>query len=134
MDGAPVAVLGIAELWALARVDLGLADVEFLGLTPAALELLLNRGIARDRKVQFHAATIAAAIYNVNNDWEKRPQGWTPADFMPGAGDEEAEDMRTFIEQAERGDPFDVDPGDLAAFKARVEAKVTPPRGAVYAR
>lgn len=62
-----------------------------------------------------------AALYNVNNDWDKRPQGWSAADFMPGARTDEDE-MREFVEAVQRGDNFEADPEEAARFRRQMEA------------
>jgi hypothetical protein len=64
---------------------------------------------------------VQAALYNVNNDWDKRPQGWSAADFMPGAKTEKDE-MREFVEAVQRGDKFEMDPDEAALFRRQMEA------------
>jgi hypothetical protein len=69
------------------------------------------------------AAAIQAAIFNVNNDWDKRPQGWVPADFMPGAViKSERDELLEFAEAVARGDTFDEpDHEELARCRGEIE-------------
>lgn len=75
--------------------------------------------VARD-EARWIAATIRADIWNQNRDLENnRPL--TGADFMPGARTEEDE-MREFAEKVMSGEHFQVDPVEVAAFRARLKA------------
>ena len=69
----------------------------------------------------YPAALICSVIANVNRDPDKRSEPWQPADFMPGAKSEHDE-MREFVEAIERGDAFEVDPEEMAAFKKDLES------------
>jgi hypothetical protein len=54
------------------------------------------------------AAMICAQIWNTHNNWEKRPEGFTAADFMPGAViQSEEEKLLEFAERVAAGDTFD---------------------------
>lgn len=86
-----------------------------------------------DRNVQLDrlaaAAAIQATMRNLQNDWEERPQGWVPADFMPGAVIKtEREKLIEFAEAIERGDTFEeeeVDPEELARHRDAVERTIS---------
>jgi hypothetical protein len=70
------------------------------------------------------AASIQAAIYNTHNDWDKRPEGWTAADFMPGAVIQTEEDrLIEFAERVMAGDSFEdgaPDPEEMDEFRRTV--------------
>lgn len=55
-------------------------------------------------------------LANIHRDEEKRPEPYAAADFLPGAATEEDE-MREFAERVMRGDKFEVDPDQVAAFR-----------------
>jgi hypothetical protein len=65
------------------------------------------------------AAAIQATLYNLHNDWDKRPQGWVPADFMPGAVvKSEQEELHEWAEQVLNGGSFDEpDPDEYSRFR-----------------
>jgi hypothetical protein len=60
-------------------------------------------------------------IANVNRDTDRKPEPFTAADFMPGAKSEEDE-MREFVEKVQRGESFEVDPEEAAAFRRTMAA------------
>lgn len=64
---------------------------------------------------------VITAIYNVNNDYEKNPEGFSPMDFMPGAKSAD-DDMREFVEAVERGDKFETSAEEIAAFRSGIES------------
>jgi hypothetical protein len=80
-----------------------------------------------DRDVQLDrlaaAAAIQATICNTHNDWEKRPEGWVPANFMPGAKSERDE-LLEFAEAVARGDTFD-EPDAVELERCRGEIEKT---------
>ena len=59
---------------------------------------------------------ICSVVANCHRDEEKRAEPFTPADFLPGASTEE-DDMREFAEAVMRGEKFEVDPEQVAAFR-----------------
>ena len=67
------------------------------------------------------AAMICSVMANIVRDEDKRPEPWTPADFMPGAKTEEDE-MREFAEAVARGDSFETDPALIADWKTKMQA------------
>jgi hypothetical protein len=62
------------------------------------------------------AAMICSLLANIHRDEDAHPEPYTPADFMPGAKSEE-DDMREFAEAVMRGDKFEMDPEQAAAFR-----------------
>ncbi len=62
---------------------------------------------------------ICAVVANAYRDPDKKPEPFTVADFMPGARTEEDE-MREFVERVQRGDTFEVDPAEAAAFRRQM--------------
>jgi hypothetical protein len=106
-------------LWAIARADLGLTDIEFLQMIPAALELLMRRLQVRDRKALHGAAMICAEVWNAAGkelDRQKLPDGMAPKDFLPELPEErirrEADEDEE--EEARKAPP---DATDFARFK-----------------
>jgi hypothetical protein len=65
------------------------------------------------------AAMICSLLANINRDEERRPEPYTPNDFLPGARTEEDE-MREFAEAVMRGDTFEVDPEQIAEFRQKM--------------
>jgi hypothetical protein len=67
---------------------------------------------------------ICAQIWNTHNDWEKRPEGFTAADFMPGAVIQtEEEKLLAFAERVVAGDTFEdgaPDAEELDSFRRQV--------------
>lgn len=102
-------------LYARARRRFGLDRAEFLSISPRELYLLLEADEDCDRDRYAAAGLIAAQIWNVNNDWDKRPQGFTAADFMPGAVvKSEQDELAEFAEAVLRGETFDApDPAEI---------------------
>jgi len=88
-------------------------------MAPVALDALMSRSAIGDRKRLFSGAMVCATICNVKNDWEKNPDGWTPADFLPGARRED--DTDRFIREMESGELQKVDPRAMAAFKMKLQ-------------
>lgn len=88
------------RVWSFARLDLGLSDTDFWGLTPRQFCALTDRHRdAFDRLLTGHAMT--CAVYaNVHRDEEKRPQPFQPADFMPNwdASAKQTEDEKKLAE------------------------------------
>jgi hypothetical protein len=74
------------ELWAYARVELGLSDTEFWRLTLYELDLLA----VRHRRVQHiadrRAALGAWILVNVNRDSKKQPEPFSLADVVAWLG------------------------------------------------
>ena len=107
--------IAIIELWAIARVDLGLSDAEFLRLAPVALDALIDRLQVRRDEARWRTAAIRSDIWNVNRDLENN-ELLTAADFMPGAKSQ-AEKDREFVEMVQRGERFKVDPEKERRFR-----------------
>lgn len=85
-------------------------------MPPVALGVLIRQAALDSLRP---AAMVCASIWNTHNDYEKRPQGWSPADFLPGA--ESCEDMEEFAEKVQRGEQFEAPPPEvMETFKARM--------------
>ncbi len=53
---------------------------------------LLERHIANIKRQDYHAALICAVLANINRDPQKKPDPFTPADFMPSLAVPEKEE------------------------------------------
>jgi hypothetical protein len=82
--------------------------------------------VARDRLLP--AAMVCAMLANIHRDQENHPELYTPADFLPGAATKEDE-MREFAEAVARGDKFEVDPEQVAAFRREMVTSFKNVRG-----
>ena len=108
-------------LYAIARVELGMGEAEFLATIPAVLTLLLRRVEARDRKALIGTAGIRADLHNFNVDREQYPEGFTAKDFLPELPADRARRLRQEIrERAEAQLPPDLEA--FAAWKASFQA------------
>jgi len=65
----------------MARVHLGLTDVEFYRLTPRQYDLLVDRHRERTDHLELLSGIVAAAVANWGMRAPKKPL--TAADFMP---------------------------------------------------
>jgi hypothetical protein len=74
-----------------------------------------------DRERFAPAALVCAVLANINRDPDKRSEPFTTADFLPGAKTEEDE-MREFAEAVARGETFEADPEESAAFRRQMQA------------
>ncbi len=88
-------------------------------MAPVALHELMQRALIRDRKAKFNAAMMCASLFNVNNDWKKRPQGWTPLDFMPEVP--QRDEMKEFVLAIERGESVAPTKEEVACFMAQLQ-------------
>jgi hypothetical protein len=96
----------------------GIGEAEFLAMPPVALDALVRSAAIEALRP---AAMICAAIMNTHNDYEKRPQGWSPADFLPGAEPARDESMDEFVEKVQRGEKFEPPPPEVMdAFRDRM--------------
>lgn len=66
------------------------------------------------------AACIQSLLANIYRDQEKKPDPYMPADFLPGAKNSEEDDWRDFIEKVQSGYKFEVDPRQVAQFRAEM--------------
>lgn len=73
---------------------MALSEAEFLSMSPAALDLLLERLAVIDRKANLQIAGLRADYCSVHRNPEKRAEGYTAADFLP--------ELREETEQRER--------------------------------
>jgi hypothetical protein len=82
-----------------------------------ALLFAADRDVQDDRLAA--AAAIQATLCNVHNDWDKRPQGWVPANFMPGAiVKSEQEELHEWAEAVLNGESFnEPDPEEHLRFR-----------------
>jgi hypothetical protein len=55
---------------------------EFLDCSPREFDSFTERLNLRREQERWNTATVVAAIYNVNCDYSKRPQGFAPEDFL----------------------------------------------------
>jgi len=83
------------ELWAIGRIDLGLSEAEFWGLSPAMYHAMTQR---LEWRLYGHCIT-AAAITNCHIDREKAAP-LSPLAFMPGRTGR-AESRRITVQQGE---------------------------------
>jgi hypothetical protein len=70
------------------------------------------------------AAMVKAALYNVHNDWDKKPDGWSIAECMPGAVIKtEEEKLIEFAEAVLNGESIeeDIDPDEMRNFRKNLE-------------
>jgi hypothetical protein len=111
----------IEQLCARARGRYGFTVDEFLICSPREFDLLLRDEHDQERERLVPAALICAVIANSHRDPDRRPEPWTPADFMPGAKSEEDE-MREFVERVQRGDKFEIDPEAAESFKQQMQS------------
>jgi hypothetical protein len=114
--------LSFQELWAIARFDLRLSEEEYLEMPPIALDALLARAAIADRKALFPGAMVCATLCNLKNDWDKNPDGWQPADFLPGAVREE-DDLEAFARELEQGKLQRPDVEVVEQFKRNLQAQ-----------
>lgn len=63
---------------------MGLSDEEFGGLSLISFELLNKRLSERREHDYFCAGIVAATIAEIHRNTEKRPEPFTPLDFVPG--------------------------------------------------
>lgn len=89
------------RLWSVGRVDLGLSEDEFWGLTPLEFDTLLKRNNLKLEREDFRAGIIASTIANANRDPKKKPDPWTAADFMPTRNGKPRQKRQTWQEQLE---------------------------------
>jgi hypothetical protein len=61
-----------------------LTDEEFGDLSLLSFNRLMKRVDARDEHDFFCAGIVAATFANAHCDKDKRPEGFTPLDFIPG--------------------------------------------------
>lgn len=108
----------------MARHDLGLSEEEFMAMAPVALDALVVRLQARERRADHRSASIIAAIFNVHRDTEKRPEPFEAEDFMRDGkrSRTDEDDMKEFVLAAERGEIEPPDPAALAEFKRDLAA------------
>jgi hypothetical protein len=110
-------------LWAVARADLGMSREEFLACSPLELEAMIARLEKRRDHARFLAAMVCASIFNVNCDFDKRPEGFSPADFMPGKRSP-ADDLTEFALECQRNDfehiPTEEDKRMAEIFRAQM--------------
>lgn len=85
-------------MWSAARIDLGLTDEEFLLISPTALGALFDRSMIRRRESRYGFAMVCAEIWNVNNNWDKNPSGFSADNFMPDS-ESEVNDLSAFADQ-----------------------------------
>ena len=69
---------------------LGLKPAEFWRMTFREINLIIDGFNERERRNNYRAAMIVAAIYNVNMDTKKRKNPYTPAEIL---GEEKENDM-----------------------------------------
>jgi hypothetical protein len=110
-------------LWAVAKADLGMSREEFLSTAPVELDAMMDRLKARRDDAQYFAAMVCASIFNVNCDWEKKPEGFSPLDFMPGHKKKD-DDLEAFARECEENNfehvPTEKDLELAEQFKTRV--------------
>lgn len=73
----------LTELWALAVCDLGLSDAEFWDTPFYQIYALVDRYVARERRIDERAALQNCLFANAHRDSKKKPQPYTIDDFMP---------------------------------------------------
>ena len=61
---------------------LGLKPAEFWRMTFREINLIIDGFNERERRNNYRAAMIVAAIYNVNMDTKKRKNPYTPAEIL----------------------------------------------------
>ena len=83
-DGDDVEPIGIPQLWAIARVDLRLSEREFLSLSPAALDLLMERLAILDRKANLQVAGLRADFLQRTSRSRKVSRGLDGLRLSPG--------------------------------------------------
>ena len=66
---------------------------------PRELDLLFEADADVARDAYGPAACIQSLLANIYRDQEKKPDPYTPADFLPGAKNSEEDDWRDFIEK-----------------------------------
>jgi hypothetical protein len=72
-------------------------------MPPVEFAALVDRLVARDRKMQIETAKILAMLANCHLSRDEKPDGWSPADFLPGAKKPQMS-MREWILARQRGE------------------------------
>ena len=73
----------VLDLWAIARIDLGLSDEEFGDLSYGLFDALMERWWQRERREYMRAGVVASVVANCLGRREGDP-AITPMDFVPG--------------------------------------------------
>ena len=111
---------------------MALSEDEFLRMMPAALELLMRRLGARDRKWMLSGAMVSAELWNVvrfryAEAREEHPEVFTARDFLPELAAERRHREKEYARaQALAARP--PSPEEFAAWKARIFAGVPKPK------
>jgi hypothetical protein len=79
-----------------------LTDEEFGRLSLLQFGLLSDRLEVRREHDYICAGIVAATIANVNRDPQKRPEGFSPLDFVPGYKAPEPKDMRSMTPEEQQ--------------------------------
>lgn len=96
-------------------------------MPPVALHALLTHATI---EAMTPAALVAAQVWNVNNDWEKNPKGYTVAHFLKPYGQEEDDEAAESAEIARKilnGTLEKPSKEALDEFIARNKKLITPP-------
>ena len=59
---------------------------EFLHMSPREFDAMTERLNLKREDARYNTATVVAAIFNSVCDFEKRPEGFSPEDFLGSAG------------------------------------------------
>jgi hypothetical protein len=77
---------------------------EFLFTSPREFDAMTERLNLKREQERYSTASIIAAIYNSVCNYDKRPEGFSPEDFLPGKKSSRHQTLEEFAIECEKND------------------------------